>query len=341
MVLGTLHLAPLPPREGFRLLDAFAAAGGRAVDTAAFYGSGYVESVLGAWLRRTGAGLRVTTKIGHFGRTADHRSGPRIEAALAESVARLGTVPDEVLLHEGDWACWWDPAAAPGTVGAPPAGTALPAWETLRSLAGREGFTAGLSGNNAGALHTTARRTGASRVLVAKQYDLVWRTAGPLLDDPARSVLLGAPFHQGAVLDLGALAAGARRDGDAGLARAADEAARLLDRHGLSPLDAAVPFVLAERRAAGVCVGLSGAHEVPDLVRAAGRVLPADLVAALRRTGVRRAPRPGPGLRPEYLRPGRDVRPRPLSEDELSEDELSEDEPWQRTPDDEPLATDA
>ncbi|MFD5245079.1 aldo/keto reductase [Amycolatopsis sp. NPDC058340] len=297
MTLGTVHFAKLPPETAYRVLDAFAEAGGSAVDTASFYGRGYVESVLGSWLRRAGPVVRVRTKLGYFEKPGDHREHAAVREAFERSVARLGGLPGEVLLHEADWACWWDPRSSPGELGAPPPGRPVPAWETLRELAAETGVGIGVSGNNAGILATAAARLSATGVLVAKQYDLLWRSAEVLLATPGLRVDLGAPFHQGRLFDLAALTK------VPGLAAAATRLRTLLHEAGVRVEDVAVPFVLAEHRARGVCVGLSSVSEVAALTAAATRVLDPGLLAALRAAGVRHPPMPGPAGTPEYLAP--------------------------------------
>jgi aryl-alcohol dehydrogenase-like predicted oxidoreductase len=75
LVLGTLHFGTSQDRDtSFALLDAFAAEGGRLVDTAHVYGDwdrtvppGASERMIGAWLASRGArgDIRIATKIGH------------------------------------------------------------------------------------------------------------------------------------------------------------------------------------------------------------------------------------------------------------------------------------
>jgi aryl-alcohol dehydrogenase-like predicted oxidoreductase len=301
LVLGTLPLCRSRPADAYRLLDAFVAAGGIAVDTAALYGAGYVETVLGRWLAGVGPVLHVTTKVGYLGDPAAHRDPTRLRDAVERSVERLGTTPAAVLLHEADWACWWDPDAAVGDVGVAPAGAPPPAWTALVDLGSAAGFEVGVSGNNAEALGRTAAVLGTTRLLVAKQYDLLWRNAECLLADATLRTTLGAPFHQGRLLDLAGLARLATRGGDHELAGAARRLREVLATHSVTPAEVAVPFALADERAEAVCVGIADEAELRALVASAGRVLDPRLLQALRAGGIRRPPLPGPALTPEYL----------------------------------------
>ncbi|MGC4853337.1 aldo/keto reductase [Micromonospora sp. DT4] len=300
LVLGTLPFALLPPTEAFRLLDTFVEAGGAAVDTASMYGFGHVETLVGAWLRRVGPVAAVNTKIGYFADPDDHRDAAKLADAVGRSVERLGVVPQRVLLHEADWACWWRTGAPAGAVEPMPPDASVPAWCRLRELANELGFRPGLSGNHAAALGRAARQLGASSVLVAKQYDLLWRDAECLLTDDLGEVLLAAPFHQGRLFDLAALAA-AERGNDPLLAEAALRLSELLGRHGVAPAEVALPWVLSESRAAAVCVGVANRAELDAVLDATSRPIDPSLRSALARVGIRRAPMPGPALGPEYL----------------------------------------
>jgi aryl-alcohol dehydrogenase-like predicted oxidoreductase len=302
LVLGTLPLCRSRPADAYRLLDAFVAAGGTAVDTAALYGAGYVEMVLGRWLARVGPVVDVTTKVGYFGDAADFRDPIRLRNAVERSIERLGCTPGAVLLHEADWSCWWDPDAAVGDIGAVPRDVLPRAWTTLVDLGAAAGFAVGISGNNAEVLARTAVVLRTTRVLVAKQYDLLWRNAECLLADERLRTTLGAPFHQGRLFDLAGLARLAARGGDHELAAAARRLRDVLAAHSATPGEVAVPFVLADERPAAICVGIADQAELRALVTSAGRIVDPRLLLALRAEGICRPPMPGPALTPEYLR---------------------------------------
>jgi aryl-alcohol dehydrogenase-like predicted oxidoreductase len=86
--------------EAFRILDRFADAGGRLIDTAEVYSAwvpghqgGESESLIGAWLkRRGGAGeIRIATKVGMMPWASETRlDAARIQAAAEGSLKRLG-----------------------------------------------------------------------------------------------------------------------------------------------------------------------------------------------------------------------------------------------------------
>ena len=106
IALGTAWFGTnIPADDAFRLLDAFAAAGGNFLDTAHMYaswvpgGAGKSEQTVGQWLRRAGAPpMLVGTKGADRGMT---RTG--IRAQLAESLDRLGLPRvDLYWLHRDD-----------------------------------------------------------------------------------------------------------------------------------------------------------------------------------------------------------------------------------------------
>jgi aryl-alcohol dehydrogenase-like predicted oxidoreductase len=107
LVLGCGPFRPDEPARAEAVLDAFAAAGGTALDTAYVYGrDGASERAVGRWLAARGCRERmvVITKGGH----PDGEWRPRIradviDAELAQSLERLGTdCVDLYLLHRDD-----------------------------------------------------------------------------------------------------------------------------------------------------------------------------------------------------------------------------------------------
>jgi aryl-alcohol dehydrogenase-like predicted oxidoreductase len=105
--LGTVNLRSDRLDIAFPILDAWLAAGGRLIDTAAVYGLGASERAIGAWLRARGNrdAVRLLTKGAH----PDERdwisrlSPEAIAADIAGSLDRLG-VPsvDAYLVHRDD-----------------------------------------------------------------------------------------------------------------------------------------------------------------------------------------------------------------------------------------------
>src|SRR4051794_31714946 len=86
--------------DAFRILDRFADAGGRMIDTADMYSAwvpghqgGESEALIGAWLRRRGAkgDVLIATKVGMLAGGGGEKLEPaRIAAAAEASLRRLG-----------------------------------------------------------------------------------------------------------------------------------------------------------------------------------------------------------------------------------------------------------
>ena len=106
LVLGTDYFGSALSREdSFRLMDAYYAAGGRALDSARMYanwlpgGDGMSERTVGAWVKERGVReeMVVITKGGH-GFKGDGGLGrlrrEELELDMSESLENLGFAPD-------------------------------------------------------------------------------------------------------------------------------------------------------------------------------------------------------------------------------------------------------
>jgi 1-deoxyxylulose-5-phosphate synthase len=92
-----------PDVLSFRLLDRFASAGGRIVETAATYADGAGERTVGAWLASAPPDVVVITKVGHPLPGSSRVQVDRLAGELARSADRLGVDQlDVVLLHRDD-----------------------------------------------------------------------------------------------------------------------------------------------------------------------------------------------------------------------------------------------
>jgi aryl-alcohol dehydrogenase-like predicted oxidoreductase len=104
--LGTLGFKRADPDAATAVLDQWVTLGGRLIDTAAVYGAGESELVIGEWLRSRGArgDVILLTKGGHPDANSRSRLDPdSISADLTASLQRLGVdTVDIYLLHRDD-----------------------------------------------------------------------------------------------------------------------------------------------------------------------------------------------------------------------------------------------
>jgi aryl-alcohol dehydrogenase-like predicted oxidoreductase len=273
LILGTLHLRELDASEIASVLHAFFERGGRVLDTATLYGGLPLLTRVGAWLRSTGAPARTWLKVGYFDRLTDYRDDRAFAAAASAAREALGPSTSAVLVHEADWRLWWDDARPDERVRV----------DGLRAALGD--LPVGYSGNNAAPLHQVVRAAPPTGpVLVAKQYDLLWNTAEPLVrwaETSSSPLALGAPWHQGWLWRLEALAAERPE-----LASATAALRDLAQELGTSPAALALPFLARSSPKAHVAFGARTPEEVHAAFDAFGEPLSEASfvrVAALRR----------------------------------------------------------
>ena len=295
LVLGTAPLAWLDEAVWRASLDTFLDAGGVWIDTAFAYGSGQAEAALGRQLRRIDqSAARVSTKIGHFPDAARFRDPRSLAEALQPSFDRLGSVTDNVFVHEADWGCWWSDGVAPGAL-LPNSELQFedaPVLQVLAESAAAHGFCWGISGNNALQLARVAQRLRPARVLVAKQWDLLWRSADAFFNTPeplTADLWLASPFHQGWLFHLDHLRRWAR-DRQPDLASAVQRLQELLERHGVAIGDIALPYVLSRRPRARIVFGVDAPNQVRAAVRALSLPMPPELMAEIDALGVHLPP---------------------------------------------------
>ncbi len=255
LMLGTLHLRDLPERHVESVLDTFVAQGGHFIDTATLYGGMPLLSRIGTHLRRTAADVSVWIKVGYFTRAGHYLEDAAFAETAERAIEAIGPSATVVVVHEADWRMWWSPYADKGALVQPEDDLRL--MERLARfevLARRLGLRLGLSGNHAGPLsQVVARAPDCAAVLVAKQYDVLWRNATDLIEDAdrcGRPLVVGAPWHQGWLRDLDALCE--RRPH---LVLAITRLRDICRRAGLSVEAVALPFVLSTARRALVAFG--------------------------------------------------------------------------------------
>ena len=107
LAIGSVNLTDERQDAGFAVLDAFAARGGRLIDTALVYTAGRAERLIGLWLAARPEAARsmlVLTKGAHPDAEWRSRVNPEaMRADVAVSLGRLGRTPiDAWMLHRDD-----------------------------------------------------------------------------------------------------------------------------------------------------------------------------------------------------------------------------------------------
>jgi len=205
LVLGTLALAPVTEPERDEIINHFLDWGGVWLDTASLYGDGELERYIGRY--RKGRTVKVSTKLGHFKSRRSYAQRSELLKQIRLQTERLCGWADQVLLHEADWPVWWR-CNVSSLDYSHAVIQSSEAWQLLGLMAKDNGVRIGMSGNDAHVVGRLADLLQPDVVLIAKQYDLIWRNAHHLARQTNRSteLWLAAPFHQGWLFRLQELA---------------------------------------------------------------------------------------------------------------------------------------
>lgn len=290
LVLGTLHLRDLPPADVFAVLDAFFSLGGKYLDVATLYGGMTSLENIGSYLRSSCAPARVFVKIGYFENAEQYHDLSLVSSRLDAALEAIGPCATAGLLHEADWRVWWAPGARPQELctqdDVPMIAARL--YALVRALQWCP-LPLGIAGNNAEALSLVQTQCSVSApVLVAKQYDLLWRNAMPLVrraQAQGSPLILGAPWHQGWLRDLGRLI-----EQRPTLASAAARLRSLAAQAGVTVDELALPFIRYQAPSALIAFGARSPSEVRQAFAGAGRAIPGALLAELESLGMKMPP---------------------------------------------------
>jgi len=180
-------------------------------DTSIYYGHGLSQTVLGQTLGKQRDEVFIATKLGHFdrrfpGHAAMYQNRDVLWAQVHECFRALRRPPDLLQIHEADQRVWWPGSHGDGPfvdTDWPAEYAGAPVMQVLRS-AKEQGLCRmiGITGNNAAPLSTVLEAVEVDAVLVAYNYDPVFRGAGerllPLAAERQVKVLLASIFQSGA-----------------------------------------------------------------------------------------------------------------------------------------------
>ncbi|SDW53047.1 Predicted oxidoreductase [Arthrobacter sp. yr096] len=287
--LGTMSWAQeTDEQDAAEVLNAFVAAGGTVVDTAASYAQGQAEAMLGSMLGDVVARseLVISTKAGvssSDSRRSINASRGAMLSALDASLARLGTDYIDIwFAHE------WD--------------ANVPLDETLSALelAQRTGRARYVGISNYNGWQTAKASAVAGFTLVANQseYSLVQRRAEqeliPAVEDAGLGLMAWAPLGRGVLS--GKYRGQIPADSRAAQSRLAayvepylePKASRVVEAVamaarglGRSPLDVSLSWLLSRPGVATAIVGARNAVQLKEVLDAQLTVLPAEIARAL------------------------------------------------------------
>ncbi|MDR6636648.1 aldo/keto reductase [Paenarthrobacter nitroguajacolicus] len=287
--LGTMSWAQeTDEQDAAEVLHAFVAAGGTVIDTAASYGQGRAEAMVGSMLGDVVARSEVvlSTKAGVSStesRRSVNASRGAMLSALDASLARLGTdYVDIWFAHE------WDPN--------------VPLEETLSALelaqrTGRARYV-GISNYNGWQTAKAAAIAGFTLVANQSEYSLVQRRVEdeliPAVEDAGLGIMAWAPLGRGVLsgkyrgqIPADSRAAQSRLTAyvepylEPRASRVVEAVAMAARGLGRSPMDVSLSWLLSRPGVATAIVGARNAVQLKELLDAQLTVLPAEISRAL------------------------------------------------------------
>lgn len=287
--LGTMSWAQeTDEQDAAEVLHGFIAGGGTVIDTAASYGQGRAEAMLGSMLGDVVARSEVviSTKAGVTStdsRRSVNASRGAMLSALDASLARLGTDYIDVwFAHE------WDPN--------------VPLDETLSALelaqrSGRARYV-GISNFNGWQTAKAAAVAGFTLVAIQSEYSLVQRSAEteliPAVEDAGLGLMAWAPLGRGVLsgkyrgqIPADSRAAQGRLAGyvepylEARPSRVVEAVAMAARGLGRSPMDVSLSWLLSRPGVATAVIGPRNAVQLKELLDSQLTDLPAEIARAL------------------------------------------------------------
>lgn len=199
--LGTFSFRNKNFYEIEKIIDEFYGLGGRYIDTAHFYGGDKFERFYGI-LSRKYTDLNFSSKIGYFKYKNDFLNPEKIYDKAMSTIENFNYSLHVLRIHDADQIWWWnneDYASINDS----------PVVRIFDSIGNQYKINIGISGNNAKKISEILTQKEYHYIMIAKQYDLLWRNTKFYLEDYIKSsnseLVLAAPFHQGKVFQLNEL----------------------------------------------------------------------------------------------------------------------------------------
>ena len=304
--LGTCFMAEQGQDGVTSCVHAAIDAGVNYYDTAADYGQGNDETMLGVALHGVRDRVVLATKVGYTPDPRGHRDADQLMEQFDDSLRRLQTdYVDIIQVHEADFRKWWSDApvsAMEGVYHGAPTTTmedldndiaGAPVVEFLaRARASGKARFIGLTAKNARLLAGLVRILSVDSVMIAHQYNPIYRNADaflyPLTAEQQIGVVIGAPLMKGWLAVPQTIW---RTDPpswmDETFKRTYFRFLEIVQESGLPLVEVSLRWMLAESRLHAIVVGFSALPDVTQNLEIIARgPLPADLQAAVNAIGI-------------------------------------------------------
>ncbi len=264
--LGTFSLRDSNEIEIKNTIFKYLEMGGRYIDTAPFYGNRKIEMILGDVLKEINTPVFIATKIGYLQNQNDYKNPLALRDQFLRSYELLNEKVNLLQIHEADWDLWWKFSLNDKTKTVSDLINNMPIIKTLEEV-NNQGYVKyiGITGNNSDKIYRIANSYSFDSVLIAKQYDLLWRNATTdlckLTEDRNLFFAVGAPFHQGKLLNLTQLIHDNSKS-DKELAEQARKLNAIIKDYNLNPLDTCIKFLLKDHRIDVIVLGVKDAYEL-------------------------------------------------------------------------------
>ena len=269
-------------------------------DTSPHYGKGASQAIFGEGLEGRSDNVIVATKIGYFSRQASYRMPAALSAQLDDNLRLLRRETVDVLqVHESDWHKWWSDEPYAQTYLRPDCDydfANAPVMQFLQEARdeGRCRFS-GVTGNGAANVARVLQYVEVDAVLVAFNYDLIWRDTrrrvSPLAREKGSALILAAIFQGAKLAEVHPEWLQSPPQWMTPQIRSRFERLCKLQREcGLSLVELIIRFLLADPDVTMMLVGAARPAEVDQSVDAAeAGPLPADLHEAVDALGIEAA----------------------------------------------------
>lgn len=274
--LGTYHLTSdrrVEHKEAVAMVTAARRLGVRVIDTAPMYGIGEAEQIVGEALAGTDiSDLILIDKIGRFEKSivarlgdAAYRDARAMRAQFEHSLRVLGIARLPVLLlHETDWAQWWDDITVPSG----------PVLELVGHLKAEGAI--GWLGLSVRKAHVAAAMCGSGlfdAMLFVHYYNMVWQEAGdvalPAAAAAGMGIAIGAPYRQGLLTSTdpdvcARLRLERRGSTPPGMVERIERAQAIAREAGMPMVEMGLRWLLSDRRVHTVIVGPRSQRELEE-----------------------------------------------------------------------------